>query len=71
MASAKDCDVFPRAMLDAEYQKNFCLPWLVHFPDGHIVELETEETACLVQREWRLANGLHPTTGEETNASDR
>lgn len=48
-----DVHVIEVASLDDEYQKNFSKPYIVQFADGSIMEFDTDEDACLFQRQWR------------------
>lgn len=56
--------VFHIDMLDKNDRANFSIdaPWLFQTDDG-IVAFVTEADACLAQRVYRRAKGLHPTTG--------
>lgn len=61
--SSDTSSVFPRDLLDEEYQANFNKPWLFEDENGIIQQFETEEEACAAQRDWRLNNGFHPVKG--------
>ena len=65
MTTRDNSAVFPKEMLDAEYQNKFLCPWLFESEDG-ILEFETEKDACAAQRAYRGRKGYNPITGEET-----
>lgn len=53
-----DVEVVAREMLDEEYRGGFLKPWLVVYPNGFVVEHDSEEAACEHQVAHRNAMGL-------------
>ena len=53
-----DVEVVAREMLDEENQRSFSRPWLVVYPNGFVVEHDSEEAACEHQVTHRNAMGL-------------
>lgn len=50
-----DVEVVSREVLGEEHQGNFSRPWLVVYPNGFVVEHDTEEAACAHQLAHREA----------------
>ena len=50
----------PSTNLAHEHAPNFKMPWLIQFADAEIIEVETEEKACAIQRVWRQMTGCEP-----------
>lgn len=55
------------ASLDAEYQDEIGKPWLFQPDDDDEPDqaFDNEEEACAAQREYRIARGFNPHTGEK------
>jgi TPP-dependent trihydroxycyclohexane-1,2-dione (THcHDO) dehydratase len=53
----EDVQVIDVETLDEEYAVNFDKPWLVQFADAEVIEADTEEEACEIQRLWRDLSG--------------
>ncbi len=60
----KDVTIIEVGTLDEEFAKKFSKRWAVQWSNGSLIDCDTEEEACAIQRKARICHGLEPMTGK-------